>query len=50
MGMHHVYLSWVQKHNFMMSVYFKGTFPIKGLGLVIWRDLNLTATGHSDMP
>ena len=30
---HHIYLSWMQKHNFVMSVYFEATFPIKGVVL-----------------
>ena len=45
-GRHHVYLSWVQKCNFMMSMHFEATFRIKRVGFC----LNLTTIVHSDVP
>ena len=39
MGMDHVYTSWVQKRNFMMSVYCEATFPIKRGGFIYLSEI-----------
>ena len=36
---YHVYLSWGQKCNVMMSVYFETTFPIKRGGFVYFGEI-----------